>query len=149
MTDTTTAPPATTATIAALHRPWQDSAACRGLPTDLFFGRPDKYGVDRHDEADLRKATRVCGRCAVREECLADALDRGADVDGVWGGATKKDRERLTRRIPRVKCPICAASTLHAYHGWQACGSCGHSWPTARTGTQPTHDQRVENAEAA
>jgi WhiB family redox-sensing transcriptional regulator len=138
MTTTTTTTPATPTTRTAVvvvlpaRKMWPERAACRDTDPDIFFGRPDKYGVDRHDPDELVRATRLCAGCPVREECLADALDRGADVEGIWGGCTKKDRERLVRRIARVKCPICSCTMLLAHDGWQACGGCGHSWPTAR-----------------
>src|SRR5882724_12268304 len=91
---------------------WEDLSACRDADPNIFFGRPDKYGVDRHDPTELATAKSICDRCLVAGDCLAYALDRGPDVYGVWGGSTKEDRSRLVRRIPRVKCPMCSSKVL-------------------------------------
>ena len=107
---------------------WKDRAACRDLDTDLWFGTPDRYGVDRHDPARLALAKSVCHGCPVREECLA----AGSGEQGVWGETTSEERECLVRRIPRKKCPVCAATELVAAAGMQVCVGCGHSWLTAR-----------------
>ncbi len=39
--------------------------------------------------------------CAVRTECLADALDHRVEF-GVWGGMTERERRALLRRRPDV-----------------------------------------------
>jgi WhiB family redox-sensing transcriptional regulator len=49
-----------------------------------------------------REARAVCLACAVRIECLADALDSRADF-GVWGGMTERERRALLRRRPDVR----------------------------------------------
>ncbi len=133
-------PPSGATTATTPRTTWDDFAACRDVDPNIFFGRPDKYGVDRHDPAELALAKSICDRCAVAGDCLAYALDRGADVYGIWGGSTQEDRRRLVRRIPRVKCPICASRDLISYPIVQVCGSCGNSWPTARPAAvvQPT-----------
>lgn len=135
---TTPLPPETAAPrpVEAPVDDWKERAACRDRDPDIFFGRPDKYGVDRHDPNDLLTALGCCAGCDVREECLDAALDGGPDVYGVWGGTTKEDRERLRRGIPRVKCPVCVGKTLHTIDGVQTCGGCGHSWRTARSTVQ-------------
>lgn len=127
---------AATAATRAATTEWQSRAVCRkfNVDPDIFFGRPDKYGTDRHAPAELAYAKSVCGLCDAAGDCLAAALDGGPDVYGVWGGSTREDRERLRRGIPRVKCPMCASKNLidnRAVH-LQVCGSCGNSWPTAR-----------------
>jgi len=82
MTDTaspTTSPPAA--------RPsWMDLAACREIPTAVFF-----------DEVTESEAVRCCAGCAVRSTCLAQALSAG-EPDGVWGGMTARRRQRLIER---------------------------------------------------
>lgn len=133
-------PGATTATTPATT--WEHFAACRDVDPDIFFGRPDKYGVDRHHPAELALAKRFCDQCPVAGDCLAYALDNGPDVYGIWGGSTKEDRQRLVRRIPRVKCPMCSSKDLIKYATVQVCGACGNSWPTAR----PAARQRATTA---
>lgn len=56
---------------------WQDAAACRGLPTALFFPLPG---------ATAEAAQRVCSRCPVRVAC-AD-YGRGQS-HGIWGGVVR------------------------------------------------------------
>lgn len=84
---------ATVATLAEvwLHRAiWQRQAACRWLPTELFFptGNSD---IARTDEA---RAKEVCVTCPVRAECLDLALTN-EEPYGVWGGLTVTERRAL------------------------------------------------------
>jgi WhiB family redox-sensing transcriptional regulator len=67
---------------------WRQSAACRGVDPDIF------YPVDE-DEAEEAKA--VCAQCNVRQTCLEYALTN-RERDGVWGGATEKERRRIVRQ---------------------------------------------------
>jgi len=52
----------------------------------------------------------VCAGCAVRAECLQEALDRGERF-GVWGGLSEGERRALAARLAaqprRVRsCPV-------------------------------------------
>jgi WhiB family redox-sensing transcriptional regulator len=67
---------------------WRQKAACRGLDPEIF------YPVSE-EEADPAKA--VCGGCAVRTPCLEYALSN-REHDGIWGGATEKERRRIVRQ---------------------------------------------------
>lgn len=70
---------------------WTLSAACAASkPDDLFV-----------QGAAQRDARRVCFGCAVRMDCLADALEAGVQF-GVWGGMTERERRALVRRAGRV-----------------------------------------------
>jgi WhiB family redox-sensing transcriptional regulator len=62
-------------------QPWRRSAACSASPVAWFF--PTKG-----QRTDRAKA--ICGRCRVRSECLAYALEH--DDPGVWGGTTERER---------------------------------------------------------
>jgi hypothetical protein len=65
---------------------WHADALCVEHPElDWFVGRGVSVGRQRA----------ICARCAVRTECLADALDR-QDQFGLWGGLTLAERRRLT-----------------------------------------------------
>ena len=66
---------------------WRQSAACRGVDPEIFY--------PASEEAVVAKA--VCASCAVREACLEFAL-ASRERDGVWGGATEKDRRRMLRQ---------------------------------------------------
>ena len=70
---------------------WRHQAACRGLDPEIF------YPVSE-EEAEQAKA--VCGQCAVQHACLEHALG-SRERDGVWGGATEKERRRIIRQRRR------------------------------------------------
>jgi WhiB family transcriptional regulator, redox-sensing transcriptional regulator len=67
---------------------WRQSAACRGVDPEIFYPASD-------EEAAVAKA--VCASCPVRQACLEFAL-ASRERDGVWGGATEKDRRRMLRQ---------------------------------------------------
>lgn len=67
---------------------WRQRAACRGVDPDVFYPAAD-------EEADDAKA--ICGICPVREACLEYALVN-RERDGVWGGATERERRRILRQ---------------------------------------------------
>ena len=69
-------------------RPWAAYASCRTADPDLFFPS---------DGVDAEPALRICRGCAVRQDCLAWAIDYRIRY-GVWGGTTERDRRRLHRR---------------------------------------------------
>lgn len=67
---------------------WRQRAACRGVDPDIFYPVSD-------EEADEAKA--ICRACTVREACLEWALTQ-RERDGVWGGATERERRRIIRQ---------------------------------------------------
>jgi WhiB family redox-sensing transcriptional regulator len=67
---------------------WRDRAACRGLDPEIFYPVSD-------EEADVAKG--ICAECPVREACLEYALTN-RERDGVWGGATERERRRMIRQ---------------------------------------------------
>jgi WhiB family redox-sensing transcriptional regulator len=71
--------------------PWRQHAACRGVDPDIF------YPVSE-EEAEEAKA--ICASCTVRETCLDFALSN-RERDGVWGGATERERRRMVRQRRR------------------------------------------------
>jgi len=75
---------------------WRHLAACRREDPELFF----PVGNSGPALVQVENAKRVCGRCPVREECLAWALETGQDA-GVWGGMSEDDRRSLRRRASR------------------------------------------------
>jgi WhiB family redox-sensing transcriptional regulator len=70
---------------------WRDLGACRGLDPGVFYPETD-------EEAAAAKA--VCGQCDVRAHCLEHALTR-REKQGVWGGATERERRRIIRQRRR------------------------------------------------
>jgi WhiB family redox-sensing transcriptional regulator len=109
------------APVTALQEHWQEQALCAQVDPELFF--PEQG-------APARNAKRVCGKCDVRDECLAAALAIGAD--GVWGGTTPRQRQRLgggvwasaTPYLPPPTCGTAAAVQRHRRAG-QTCTTCG------------------------
>jgi WhiB family redox-sensing transcriptional regulator len=71
---------------------WRRHSACRGLDPEIFYPTTD-------DEADAAKV--VCHGCSVQERCLEFAL-QGREKEGVWGGATEKERRRILRQRRRA-----------------------------------------------
>jgi WhiB family transcriptional regulator, redox-sensing transcriptional regulator len=75
-----------------MKQTWRQHAACRGLDPLTFYPATD-------DEAADAKA--VCDGCAVREACLEHALTV-REKEGVWGGATERERRRIIRQRRRA-----------------------------------------------
>lgn len=67
---------------------WRKHASCQGLDPLIF------YPVS---EEAAEEAKAVCYECPVREPCLDYAL-MNRERDGVWGGATERERRRLVRQ---------------------------------------------------
>jgi WhiB family redox-sensing transcriptional regulator len=67
---------------------WRKRAACRGVDPDIFFPMSDE---------DAEEAKSICRGCDVHEACLAFAL-ANRERDGVWGGATERERRRMLRQ---------------------------------------------------
>jgi WhiB family redox-sensing transcriptional regulator len=68
-------------------------------PDDWFAGEKGPKG----DESRLRskRAKEVCGRCPVKERCLAFAVEASttarSPLDGIWGGTTARQRRPAVR----------------------------------------------------
>jgi WhiB family redox-sensing transcriptional regulator len=71
---------------------WRKRAACRGVDADVFFPVSDD---------DAGKAKAICAQCSVREACLEYALAH-RERDGIWGGATERERRRILRQRRRT-----------------------------------------------
>jgi len=67
---------------------WRQRGACRGLDPDLFYPASDD---------DAGEAKTICSTCSVRDLCLEYAL-ANRESDGIWGGATEKERRRMLRQ---------------------------------------------------
>lgn len=70
---------------------WTLRAACGDAQPDQLFVKG----------AEQNKAKQVCSGCAVKTECLAEALDNQIEW-GVWGGMTERERRALLRRKPNA-----------------------------------------------
>lgn len=72
---------------------WRRNAACRGLDPEIFYPAVE--------EADVADAKAVCSACGVQQTCLEFAL-QVREKEGVWGGATEKERRRILRQRRRA-----------------------------------------------
>ncbi|MFI9026378.1 WhiB family transcriptional regulator [Streptomyces sp. NPDC053560] len=79
-----------------LPRPyhWSDDAACRGIPTAVFFPA-GKGGVPMKIESAYAKS--FCTGCPVIASCLTHALTNREDF-GVWGGLDEDERAEMVRQ---------------------------------------------------
>ncbi|NUP00282.1 MAG: WhiB family transcriptional regulator, partial [Nonomuraea sp.] len=76
---------------------WSRRAACLDLDPELFF----PISLEGPGRSQVEQAKQVCGRCPVREPCLAYALDTN-QADGVWGGTDPGQRRELSSAaVPR------------------------------------------------
>lgn len=67
---------------------WRYRGACRGLDPEIFYPISDEEAGPAKD---------VCATCTVRQQCLEFAL-ANREREGVWGGATEKERRRILRQ---------------------------------------------------
>jgi WhiB family transcriptional regulator, redox-sensing transcriptional regulator len=70
---------------------WRQRAACRGVDPDIFYPMSDE---------DAEDAKAICAQCPVKTACLEWALS-SREKEGVWGGATERERRRIIRRRRR------------------------------------------------
>lgn len=63
-------------------RDWEAQALCRETDPELFFGQ------------QYADALTICRRCPVKQDCLEHALTV-PDLSGIWGGTTRRERDRL------------------------------------------------------
>jgi WhiB family redox-sensing transcriptional regulator len=82
---------------------WQESAACRELPSEMFFHPEGERGPRRKNRENAAKA--ICASCPVLTACREQAL-RLAEPYGIWGGLSEDDREIILE----TRKPLPAAS---------------------------------------
>lgn len=68
-------------------------SACKGLEPTIFYPASDEEALE---------AKAVCAECPVREACLEHAIGN-REHNGVWGGATERERQRIIRRRRRLR----------------------------------------------
>jgi WhiB family transcriptional regulator, redox-sensing transcriptional regulator len=71
---------------------WRSQALCKGIDPEVFYPVTDEEG----DEAKA-----ICSSCNVRLMCLEYAL-ASREKDGIWGGATERERRRILRQRRRA-----------------------------------------------
>lgn len=73
---------------------WKSQAACTGMPVEIFY----------RDCRPSRSVKDICSSCAVRTECLAEALAVEtlgdlACIYGYRGGKSADERRHLLRKM--------------------------------------------------
>ena len=71
---------------------WRSQARCKGIDPEIFYPVVDE---------DADEAKSICSNCNVRLACLEYAL-AVRERDGVWGGATERERRRILRQRRRT-----------------------------------------------
>lgn len=74
---------------------WQMDAACRGMPSALFFHPWNERGVNRVER--IERAKQICSGCPVIDACRLHAL-QAQEMYGVWGGLSEDERLVLLNR---------------------------------------------------
>jgi WhiB family redox-sensing transcriptional regulator len=98
----------------ASNQEWQDLAACRTIPVEMFFPPAEQ-------EADDAKS--VCDACTVREPCLEFAITAGERF-GIWGGLTPQERRSIVaKRRNRAAAAKRAAVDVTPLPGGMSLGS--------------------------
>lgn len=77
---------------------WMTEASCRGH--DVHFWFPSGSGYNREDRQTIDYAKTICSNCPVQQRCLHHALE--FEGDGIWGGTTANERERI-RRVSKIQ----------------------------------------------
>lgn len=99
---------------------WAKRGACRDVDPDTLFVQG----------AAQNRVKVLCQACAVRTECLADALDNHVEF-GVWGGMTERERRSLLRRRPNVTSWRRLLEAARSEYEHSGSDSCLSHWPTA------------------
>lgn len=99
---------------------WRRGANCAGVDPELFY--PQRGGSKVLQAEQIRQAKAVCDGCAVRAQCLTEALER-QEPWGIWGGLSERERRRLQTRLPRVaRCSRCGGRYVKRTAGQKFCG---------------------------
>jgi hypothetical protein len=75
---------------------------------DIFFGQ-EYLGDNRNrpsmTSVEIRRAKAVCATCPVLWQCYEYAMTNDEEY-GVWGGTTRRERQRLKRSWSHTTSPV-------------------------------------------
>ncbi|MBI3429834.1 MAG: WhiB family transcriptional regulator [Actinobacteria bacterium] len=77
---------------------WQQSGACRDLPSEMFFHPDGERGPSRRNRENSAKA--ICASCPVIQQCRDHAL-AVQEPYGIWGGLSEDDRLYILENTER------------------------------------------------
>ena len=69
---------------------WKDVPSCTGIDVEMFF--TEEKGNYPH----LNYIRKLCNTCPVQVQCFDYAIENL--VEGIWGGTTKKERDKYRGR---------------------------------------------------
>lgn len=81
---------------------WQVGAACKGVPSYLFF--PEEMQREGFQENPLfrgKKAEDYCAKCPVQAICREFSVLH--DTEGIWGNTTDRQRRRRYSKEERFE----------------------------------------------
>ena len=81
---------------------WQQSGACRDLPSEMFFHPDGERGPSRRNRENSAKA--VCATCPVLQRCRTHALSV-QEPYGIWGGLSEDERLAILDKKVRQDIP--------------------------------------------
>jgi WhiB family transcriptional regulator, redox-sensing transcriptional regulator len=73
---------------------WEERAACKGAPIELFFGSEGSPRAKKHSGRTKRQteaAKKICSTCPVISECRSWALEARVPF-GILAGMTERER---------------------------------------------------------
>jgi len=76
-----------------MNEDWRLEAACRGVPTEIFFPRRPEKG--EHYPRLVPDPRYYCSRCPVKVECKEAGMTENF---GIWGGTSERQRKILRRK---------------------------------------------------
>lgn len=126
---------------------WRSYAACHGSDPALFFPVKIERRVVERRNADGEvtgsevvevptdeevpyppdDVKEICARCPVMGRCLDQHME---DEFGIFGGTTGYQRQLLTKKIVRRRCPGCGSEdlVLNSTQKKEICLACSISW---------------------
>lgn len=79
---------------------WREQGACKDIYPGVFYPYDPETDLPMENEETSAEAKSICGRCAVRLECLETAVANRETI-GIWGGLTTKERREYARTMKR------------------------------------------------
>lgn len=87
-----------------MDRSWEHRSACKGIDPVIFYPAT---------EEEAARAKEVCAVCPVQTDCLEYAI-AAREHEGVWGGHTERERQRIIRRRRRQRALNKTSTTVSA-----------------------------------
>ena len=73
-----------------------EDAACKSLPTELFYPIDNLDGKSSPGYIDMKASIAICNTCPIVNECLDWGLHH--ESNGIWGGTSAVAREDIRKK---------------------------------------------------